>query len=205
VATWNVNSLRARIPAVELFLDRAAPDVLCLQETRAAQLSEVAMALFDRHGYRLAVVGVDSRNGVAVAARHEISDIVCSGGFGDEHLDREPRLVSCLVYCPTAVRVTSVYVPHGRMVDHWHYHWKLAFLDALAGRAAKWRKNPQRGGVALGPTWVSSHWFSGRAATRKSTTRSLALAVPIQAATGHCFQAMRPLWRNRSMRGWPLG
>src|SRR5438105_5567560 len=63
----------------------------------------------------------------------------------------------------------------------------------------------QWGGAALGPTWVSSQALSGRAAPKKSTTRCLALAVPIQAATGHCFQAMRPLWRNSSMRGWSFG
>ena len=138
VATWNLNSLRARLGGVERFLERVAPDVVCLQETKAASLSAEAEAMFDRHGFEVAHVGLSSYNGVAVAARHPISDVRSSGGFGDEHLDREARLATCLVHCPDPVRVASVYVPHGRTVDHWHYHYKLGFLEALAGCAAKW-------------------------------------------------------------------
>jgi exodeoxyribonuclease-3 len=138
VATWNVNSLRARLAGVERFLERVAPDIVCLQETKTADLSDAARVLFDRLGYRVAHVGVGSYNGVAVAARHPISEIRSSGGFDDEHLDREPRLASCVVEVPEAVRVVSVYVPHGRMIDHWHYRYKLSFLDALAARTRHW-------------------------------------------------------------------
>ena len=138
VATWNLNSLRARLGGVERFLQRVAPDILCLQETKAAELSEPARALFDRYGYQVAHVGRGSYNGVAVAARYPISDVRSSGGLDDEHLDREPRLASAVVDCGTPLRVVSVYVPHGRTIDHWHYHYKLGFLDALAIRTAKW-------------------------------------------------------------------
>lgn len=138
VATWNLNSLRRRLPAVERFLERAAPDVLCLQETKAAQVSEAATDALGRLGYRIVHVGSSSYNGVAVASRHPIEDVVASGGFGDEHLDREPRLLSCLVRTPEPVRVASVYVPHGREIDHWHFAYKLAFLDALAAQSRRW-------------------------------------------------------------------
>jgi exodeoxyribonuclease III len=139
VATWNLNSLRARLPGVERFLERVAPDIVCLQETKAADLSDPAQALFERYGYQVAHVGRSSYNGVAVAARHPIADVLSSGGFDDEHLDREPRLASAVVDCHgRPVRVVSVYVPHGRMIDHWHYHYKLGFLDALAARTTKW-------------------------------------------------------------------
>ncbi|HLM64934.1 MAG TPA: exodeoxyribonuclease III [Acidimicrobiales bacterium] len=138
MATWNLNSLGARLPAVERFLERASPDVVCLQETKAAQLSDVAVTTLDRHGYSAVHVGGRAYNGVAVAARHPIEDVRSSGDFGDEHLDREPRLVSCLVDAPTPLRVVSAYVPHGRAVGHWHYDFKLAFLDALAERAHRW-------------------------------------------------------------------
>jgi exodeoxyribonuclease-3 len=139
VATWNLNSLRARLAGVERFLGRVAPDIVCLQETKTAELSDAARALFDRLGYEVAHVGVGSYNGVAVAARHPISDIRSSGGLDDEHLDREARLTSCIIQIPDAIRVVSVYVPHGRTVDHWHYRYKLAFLDALAARIGRWR------------------------------------------------------------------
>ena len=138
IATWNINSLLARLAGVERFLERVLPDIVCLQETKSAELSPAAQAAFDRLGYQVAHVGLSSYNGVAVAARHPISDVRGSGGFDDEHLDREARLATCIVHCPEAVRVASVYVPHGRMIDHWHYHYKLSFLDALAGSAAKW-------------------------------------------------------------------
>lgn len=138
IATWNLNSLRARLPAVARFLDHVHPDVLCLQETKAAQLSPDAAALFERHGYRATHVGANHYNGVAVLARHPVAEVTSSGDFGDEHLDREPRVATCVVLTPTPMRVVSVYVPHGREVDHWHYEYKLAFLDAVAELARKW-------------------------------------------------------------------
>ncbi len=138
VATWNLNSLRARLDAVDRFLDRVHPDVLCLQETKAARLSDAAEAVFARHGYRAEHVGSGPYNGVAVVARHPIDDAGSSGALGDEHLDREPRLASCVVRTPVPVRVVSVYVPHGRTVDHWHYDYKLSFLEALAERCRRW-------------------------------------------------------------------
>lgn len=138
VATWNLNSLRQRLGAVERFLERADPDVLCLQETKAATLSDAALAAFERLGFQAAHVGVNSYNGVAVVSRRPIEDVRSSGDLGDEHLDREPRVVTCLVTQPTPVRVASVYVPHGRAVDHWHYEYKLAFLDALTDRVRGW-------------------------------------------------------------------
>ena len=138
MATWNVNSLRARAEALERFLGRVAPDVLCLQETRAGGVVPAVQAVLDRDGYRIAHVGVGSRNGVAVAARHPIDDVVASGGFGDDLLDREPRVIAALVHCPEPVRVVSVYVPHGRVVGQEHYRFKLDFFAALAARVRSW-------------------------------------------------------------------
>jgi exodeoxyribonuclease-3 len=139
IATWNLNSLRARLAGVDRFLGRVLPDIVCLQETKAAELPAAATEVFDRHGYRVAHVGFGSYNGVAVAARHPLGDVRSAGAFDDEHLDREPRLLSCVVDCPEPVRVVSVYVPHGRAIGHWHYDYKLAFLEALGGLVAEWR------------------------------------------------------------------
>lgn len=138
LATWNLNSLRARLAAVERFLDRVQPDVLCVQETKAARVSEQALDMFDRRGYHAAHVGAGTYNGVAVVARHPLVDVHSSGDFGDEHLDREPRVITCVVQSPVPIRVASIYVPHGRTVDHWHYRYKLAFLDALAEHVRSW-------------------------------------------------------------------
>jgi exodeoxyribonuclease-3 len=138
LATWNLNSLRARLPAVERFLDRARPDVLCLQETKAATVSDAAAAAFARHGYEVSHVGSGSYNGVAVLARHPVEDVRGSGTLDDEHLDREPRVVSALVRVPDPLRVVSVYAPHGRTVDHWHYEYKLAFFESLSRQVERW-------------------------------------------------------------------
>jgi exodeoxyribonuclease III len=147
VATWNVNSLRARTPALARFLARARPDVLCLQETKAAVLPPAAVKVFDELGYAIAHCGAGAYNGVAIASIHPVEDVLACGDFGNEHLDREPRLISCVVMAPEPVRVASVYVPHGREIGHWHYDFKLAFLGALRAHVRTWL---EQGSVILG-------------------------------------------------------
>src|SRR4051794_31131201 len=138
VATWNVNSLRARTPALARFLERARPDVVCLQETKAAAVAPVAAEVFDRLGYTVVHAGAGAYNGVAIASLHTVDQVLASGEFGDEHLDREPRLITCVVHADEPVRVASVYVPHGREVGHLHYEYKLTFLAALRSRVSAW-------------------------------------------------------------------
>src|SRR3954464_14001774 len=147
VATWNVNSLKARAPALGRFLERARPDVICLQETKASAVAPVAAELLDRLGYEVVHAGAGAYNGVAIASLHPISDVVSPPDFDNEHLDREPRLISGVVHVNPPLRVASVYVPHGREVGHWHYDYKLAFLDALRSRVADWLNE---GSVLLG-------------------------------------------------------
>ena len=148
IATWNLNSLRVRLPAVARFLERVSPDVLCLQETKAGEVSDNAAAVFEQHGYRSVHVGRGAYNGVGILARHPIDHVLASGEFGDDALDREPRVISAVVPLPTPVRFVSVYVPHGRAVDHWHYGYKLAFVGALAARVREWRAAGERVVVA---------------------------------------------------------
>ena len=102
---------------------------------------------FKRLGYAVVHAGDGAYNGVAVAARAPILEVVASPDHGDEHLDREPRLLSCLVDVGRPLRVVSVYVPHGREVGHWHYDYKLAFLGALTARVREW---VAEGSVILG-------------------------------------------------------
>jgi exodeoxyribonuclease-3 len=144
LATWNINSLRTRLAALQRFLERTQPDVVCLQETKTASLSTAAEDAFRSLGYTVATIGGGGYNGVAVAARHPITDVLASGAFGDEHLDREPRVLSCVVDATERLRVVSVYVPHGRTVDHWHYAYKLSFLDALTERMVAWLATGER-------------------------------------------------------------
>jgi len=138
LATWNINSLRARATSIDRFVERARPDVICFQETKASTIAPDAAFVLQRHGYNVAYTGRGAYNGVAVAALHPITNVQVSGEFDSEHLDREPRLITGLVGTSEPMRIVSVYVPHGREVDHWHYEYKLGFLEQLAGRVRSW-------------------------------------------------------------------
>jgi exodeoxyribonuclease-3 len=138
VATWNVNSLKARTPGLRRFLERTHPDVVLLQETKASEVAPVAGELFADLGYGVAHSGAGAYNGVAIAARHPIADVIVAADFADEHLCREPRLIAAVIDGPHPIRCASVYVPHGREVGHWHYDYKLNFLAALRDQVGKW-------------------------------------------------------------------
>lgn len=135
VATWNVNSLRARLPRVLAFLERRQPDVLLLQETKVAD-GAFPVAALEAHGYRVAQHGLDSWNGVAIASRVGIDDVVTA--FPGAPAWGEPGVVEARAITATCggLRVTSVYVPNGREIDHLHYHYKLAWLEALRDHLA---------------------------------------------------------------------
>ncbi len=139
IVSWNVNSLRVRLPAIERLIDRTRPDVVLLQETKTTTLSPEAEESFTARGYQVAAVGAGGYNGVAIAARHPMVEVVGSGDLGVEVLDREPRLVAAVVEAPERLRVASVYVPHGREVGDDHYAYKLSFLAALAERSRAWQ------------------------------------------------------------------
>jgi exodeoxyribonuclease-3 len=131
VATWNVNSLKARLPRVEEWLAQARPDVLCLQETKLADDAFPAMT-FAGLGYDAVHHGEGRWNGVAILSRVGVEDVV--DGFGDGgEADGEARLLTATC---GGVRVSTVYVPNGRMVGHDHWHYKLGWLARLRSHLA---------------------------------------------------------------------
>ena len=126
LATWNVNSLRARLPRVQEWLADVRPDVLCMQETKLAEEAFPHPA-FAELGYDTIHHGQGQWNGVAIASRVGIADAV--RGFADgEAPDPEARLVTATC---AGVRVSSVYVPNGRALDNDHYVYKLAWMKRL--------------------------------------------------------------------------
>jgi exodeoxyribonuclease-3 len=128
IATWNVNSLKARLPRVEEWLAQVEPDVLCMQETKLADDAFPALA-FQALGYEGVHCGQGRWNGVAILSRVGIDDVVC--GFVDaDEPDPEARLVWATC---GGVRVGSVYVPNGRSLDDPQYDYKLAWLERLHG------------------------------------------------------------------------
>ena len=147
IATWNVNSLKARQEAVERWLERAAPDILLMQETKLTDDDAPVMA-FAMAGYQLVHHGEGRWNGVAIAARNglTVGDVVTNFGDGpvrdsgpgaaagdDAAEDFDPfdeaRMVAATV---DGLRVVSLYAPNGRVVDSPFYTGKLAWFERLA-------------------------------------------------------------------------
>jgi len=144
IATWNVNALTAeRLDRLWSWVDQAAPDVLCLQETKSTDDAFPAMD-FHARGYDTVHHGQGRWNGVAIASRVGLESPV-SGFFDDEPPDAEARLVSATC---GGVRVSSVYVPNGREVGHEHYAYKLRWLDRLRAHVARESADGQRVAVA---------------------------------------------------------
>ena len=125
IATWNVNSLTARLPRVEEWIAYARPDVLCLQETKQADAA-FPHGAFATLGYESAHHGDGRWNGVAILSRVGLADV--STGLGSPDDDEGTRLIAA--DCG-GVRVLSVYVPNGRALDDPRYPAKLAWLARL--------------------------------------------------------------------------
>jgi exodeoxyribonuclease-3 len=151
IATWNVNSLRARLERVLGWLERARPDVLLLQETKLADADVPALALRSA-GYEVAHHGEGRWNGVAVLSRVGIEDVTTNFGLplqrpatADEHDDEpfsEARMIAARC---GGVRVVSLYAPNGRAVDSPFYAAKLAWYSRLR----RWLEDAADPGEAL--------------------------------------------------------
>jgi exodeoxyribonuclease III len=132
LATWNVNSVQARLPRLLGWLEEAGPDVLCLQETKAADggfpVKEVAGL-----GYEAALYGTGRWNGVAILSRAGLDDV--RRGFPGEPGFPDPEARAISATCG-GIRVWSVYVPNGRALDSPHLAYKLSWLRALRGELA---------------------------------------------------------------------
>jgi exodeoxyribonuclease-3 len=125
LATWNVNSIRARHDAVLSWIARVEPDVLCLQETKVEDDDFPTDELL-RLGYEVAVAGQKSYNGVAIASRLPLADIRI--GLADEPRPTEQRLIRATI---AGVRVYSTYVPNGKSPQSRSFAGKLAWLARL--------------------------------------------------------------------------
>ncbi len=138
IATWNVNSLKARLEKVSWWLDRARPDVLLMQETKLADAG-APVAAFRDAGYELAHHGEGQWNGVAIASRCGIGDVVTNFGeplrpartpdVGDDEPLAEARMIAATC---GGVRVVSLYAPNGRSVGSSFYLAKLGWYERLA-------------------------------------------------------------------------
>ncbi len=130
IATWNVNSVKQRVPRLLPWLDERQPDVVCLQETKLADdaFTELLGTELSERGYELALHGEPSWNGVAILSRAGLEDVVVGLPNGPGFRHQEARAVSAMC---GGIRVVSVYVPNGRTPDSEHYRYKLAWLASL--------------------------------------------------------------------------
>jgi exodeoxyribonuclease-3 len=138
IATWNVNSLKARLEKVTWWLERARPDILLMQETKLAD-AEAPVKVFRDLGYALAHHGEGRWNGVAIASRCGLEDVVANFGeplrpaatpeTGDDEPLAEARIVAASC---GGLRVVSLYAPNGRVVGSPFYEAKLGWFDRLA-------------------------------------------------------------------------
>jgi exodeoxyribonuclease-3 len=138
IATWNVNSLKARLEKVSWWLERARPDVLLMQETKLSD-ADAPVAAFRDAGFELAHHGEGRWNGVAIASRIGITDVVAHFGeplahdrtpeVGDDQPLAEARMMAATC---DGIRVVSVYAPNGRTVGSRFYEAKLAWFERLS-------------------------------------------------------------------------
>lgn len=126
LATWNVNSLKARLERVTEWMEDVQPDVLCLQETKMADDAFPGLH-FEAMGYESAHYGQGRWNGVAIISKVGLADVVTNFA-GDIEPDPDARIITATC---ADIRVSSVYVPNGRAVDDPHYEYKLSWLDRL--------------------------------------------------------------------------
>jgi exodeoxyribonuclease-3 len=130
VATWNVNSVKQRVPRLLPWLDQRQPDVVCLQETKVGDdaFDQLLGEELTKRGYAIARHGEAQWNGVAILSRAGLEDVVVGVPDTPGFPRREARAVSAVC---GGIRVHSVYVPNGRVPDSEHYQYKLAWLSAL--------------------------------------------------------------------------
>lgn len=130
IATWNVNSVKARLPNVLEWLRDAAPDIALLQEIKCETPAFPALEIGDL-GYNLAVVGQKSYNGVALLSKRPIEDIF--EALPGDDADGQARYVEATV---GDLRVASIYLPNGNPADSDKYPYKLAWMDRLRTHVA---------------------------------------------------------------------
>ncbi len=143
IATWNVNSIRARLPRVIEWLDAVGPDVLCLQETKVVD-GEFPAGDFEELGYRVEVFGEKALNGVAIASRLPMSHV--SKGLPGDGGEDEKRVIEATI---DGIRVINLYVVNGREPGSEHFERKLRWLRRLRAHLDR-SCSPEEDVVVLG-------------------------------------------------------
>ncbi|MBW3617965.1 MAG: exodeoxyribonuclease III [Proteobacteria bacterium] len=134
IATWNVNSVNARLDTVLDWFTRAQPDVACLQEIKCVD-EKFPREPFEQLGYNLAVFGQKSYNGVALVSKTPLEDV--RRGLPGDETDEQARYLEAVTGGETPVRVASIYLPNGNPIGTEKFAYKLGWMDRLRAHAAE--------------------------------------------------------------------
>jgi exodeoxyribonuclease-3 len=201
IATWNVNSVVARLPRLLEWLQATAPDVVCLQETKIADAG-FPSAEVGALGSEVALHGDGRWNGVAILSRVGLADVVrgLPGGPGFPHPEARSVAATC-----GDVRLWSVYVPNGREPGHDHYHYKLEWLaalrDAVAADLASTDRLAVLGDFNVAPT-DADVWDPAVFAASTHVTPPERAALEALRATGLVDVVPRPLKHDHPFTYW---
>ncbi len=140
IATWNVNSVNARLATVLAWLEAADPDVVCMQEIKTVD-EKFPREDFERLGYNIETHGQKSYNGVAILSKHPMSDVRRGlpghkGAGPDGTDDDQARYIEAVIEAPVPVRVGAIYLPNGNPVAKGKFQYKLAWMERLRAHAA---------------------------------------------------------------------
>ena len=133
IATWNVNSIRQRLPHLTRWLEESKPDIVCLQELKCQEDTFPKLEI-EALGYNCAMLGQKTFNGVAILSRLPLEDV--RRGLPGDDSDEQARYIEAVVSTPTGVvRIASIYLPNGNPVGAEKFPYKLAFMDRLIRHA----------------------------------------------------------------------
>lgn len=135
IATWNVNSINARLEGVLAWFESEAPDVAVLQELKCVD-EKFPTEAFERLGYNVAVHGQKTYNGVALLSKHPIEDVRKGLPFlSEDEVDEQARYIEAVIAAPTPFRVVGIYLPNGNPIGTEKFAYKLAWMRRLHAHA----------------------------------------------------------------------
>lgn len=135
IATWNVNSINARLEGVLAWFESEAPDVAVLQELKCVD-EKFPTEAFERLGYNVAVHGQKTYNGVALLSKHPIEDVRKGLPLlSEDEVDEQARYIEAVIAAPTPFRVVGIYLPNGNPIGTEKFAYKLAWMRRLHAHA----------------------------------------------------------------------
>jgi exodeoxyribonuclease-3 len=194
IATWNVNSINARIERVLEWFEEAQPDVACLQELKCVDEKFPAEG-FERLGYNIAVHGQKTYNGVALLSKTPIEDV--RRGLPEVEGDDHARYIEAVVGGDTPIRVASIYLPNGNPIGTEKFAYKLAWMERLREHAKSllaleeplalvgdFNVIPEPEDADNPPSWVNDALFTPQARAQWRALKNIGLTDAYMAIDG---------------------